>query len=73
MMNYQAVTVWIVIKCFLLGWLVGLGILVVISCIKYKELIMTAITNNIWGWINAILPLVIMVCVIGYLIKALFR
>lgn len=72
-MDYQAVTVWIVIKRFLIGWTIAGALLVVVSCIKYKEFIVTAFANNTWAWINAVIPIVIIVFAIGYTIRSLFR
>ena len=72
-MDYQAVTVWIVIKRFLIGWAIAGALLVVVSCVKYKEFIVTAFANNTWAWINAVMPIVIMVFAIGYIIKSLFK
>lgn len=72
-MDYQAVAVWTVIKRFLIGWAIAGALLVVVSCIKYKEFIITAFANNTWAWIDAIMPIVIIVFVIGYLLKSLFR
>lgn len=72
-MDAQAVTVWTVIRRFLIGWAVAGVLLVVVSCVKYKEFIVTAFANNTWAWINAIMPIVIIVFVIGYLLKSLFR
>lgn len=72
-MYYQAVTAWTVIKRFIFGWLAAGMLLVVISCVKYKEFIITAFTNNTWAWMNAVMPIVIMVFGIGYIIKSLFR
>lgn len=72
-MDYQAVTVWIVIKRFLIGWTITGVLLVVISCVKYKEFIVTAFSNNTLAWINAAMPIVIMVFAIGYIIRSLFR
>lgn len=72
-MAYYAVTVWAVIKRFLIGWAVTGMLLVVVSCIKYKEFIVTAFANNTLAWINAIMPIVIMAFAIGYIIKSLFR
>ena len=72
-MDYQAVTVWTVIKRFLIGWAIAGTLLVVYSCTKYKEFIVTAFANNTWAWINAVMPIVIMVFAIGYIIRSLFR
>lgn len=72
-MDYQEITVWTVIKRFILGWLVAGLILVIVSCIKYKEFIVTAFTNNTWACVNAAMPIIIMLLGVGYMIKAAFR
>lgn len=72
-MDYQEVTVWTVVKRFLIGWAVAAGILVVVSCVKYKEFIITAFTNNTWAWINAMMPIAIIVFAIIYIIKSVFK
>lgn len=72
-MDYQAVTVWTVLKRFILGWLVTGMILVVISCVEYKEFIITAFANNTWAWVNAIMPVVIIIWAIWYMLRSVFR
>lgn len=72
-MDYQVVTGGNIIKRFLIGWIIAGVLLVVVSCIKYKEYIITAFANNTWAWIDAIMPVVIMVFAIGYVIRSLFR
>ena len=72
-MDYQVVTVGNIINGFLIGWIIAGVLLVVVSCIKYKEYIITAFANNTWAWIDAIMPVVIMVFAIGYVIRSLFR
>ncbi len=72
-MDYQVVTVGNIIKRFLIGWIIAGVLLVVVSCIKYKEYIITAFANNTWAWIDAIMPVVTMVFAIGYVIRSLFR
>lgn len=72
-MDYQVITVWTVIKRFVFGWLAAGGVLVVVSCVKYKDFILTAFANNTWAWINAVMPVLIMVFGIGYMIKSIFR
>ena len=72
-MDYQVVTVGNIIKRFLIGSIIAGVLLVVVSCIKYKEYIITAFANNTWAWIDAIMPVVIMVFAIGYVIRSLFR
>lgn len=72
-MDYKRTTPWIVVKRFLFGWVIAAGILVIISCVKYREFIVAAFVKNAWAWINAILPIVIMILAIGYLLKLLFK
>lgn len=72
-MDYQAVTVWNVIKRFLIGWAIAGVLLVVVSCIKYKQFIVTAFANNTWAWINGVMPIVIMIFAIGYIIRSLIK
>ena len=67
------VTVWSVIKRFIFGWLLTGVLLVIVSCVKYKEFIITAVTNNMWAWVNAVMPIIIIILGIGYMIKSLFR
>lgn len=73
MTDYQTVTVWIVIRRFLLGWLIGIGLLTVVSCVRYREFIAAAFAGSVWAWINAALPAGIMIFAIGYLVKSIFR
>lgn len=72
-MDYQEITVWTVIKRFIIGWLLAGLVLVIVSCIKYKEFIVTAFTNNTWVCVNAAMPIIIMLFGIGYMIKEAFR
>ena len=60
-MYYQDVTVWTVIKWFLLGWLAAGAVLVLISCVRYRQCIAAAIANNTWAWINAVMPIGILI------------
>lgn len=71
--DYQMVTVWSIIKRFIFGWLLTGVLLVIVSCVKYKEFIITAFTNNMWAWLNAVMPIIIIILGIGYMIKSLFR
>ena len=72
-MGYQADTVSTVIKQFIIGWLIAGVFLVVVSCVKYHDFIVTAFANNTWAWINAVMPMVIILLVIGYRIRSIFR
>ena len=68
-MDYKTITVWTVIKRFIIGWAAAAAILVTVSCIKYKEFIISTFTQNTWAWINALMPAVIMIFGIIYMIK----
>lgn len=72
-MDYQEVTIWSIIKRFLIGWMVVGLILVVVSCIKYKEFIATVFINNTWAWINAMMPVAIIIFGIYCMLKSLSR
>lgn len=72
-MDYQTITVWTVIKRFLLGWVMVAIFLVIVSCVKYKEFIITTIANNTWALINAGMPVLIIIFGIFYMIRTVFR
>ena len=67
------VTVWSIIKRFIFGWLLTGVLLVIVSCVKYKEFIITAFIYNMLAWVNAVMPIIIIILGIGYMIKSLFR
>lgn len=71
-MEYQTVTAWTMIKRFILGWLMAGILLVIVSCVKYREFIITAFANNTWAWVNAMMPILIMVIGIWYMFKSFF-
>lgn len=73
MNEYQELTVWDVIKRFIAGWVVGLGILAVYSCVKYRKYIGAVFTDSVLSWINAVIPIIIVLFTIIYMIKSLFR
>ena len=72
-MDYQTITVWTVIKRFLLGWVMAAIFLVIVSCVKHKEFIITTFTNNTWSLINAGMPVLIIIFGIFYMIRTVFR
>jgi len=71
--GYQEITVIGVIKRFIVGWGVGLGILAVYSCIKYRKYIGAVFTDSVLSWINAVIPIIIVVFAVIYMIKSVFR
>lgn len=73
MNEYQELTVWDVIKRFIAGWVVGLGILAVYSCVKYRKYIGAVFTDSVSSWINAVIPIIIVLFAIIYMIKSIFR
>lgn len=73
MNEYQELTVWDVIKRFIVGWVVGLVILAVYSCIKYRKYIGEVFTDSVLSWINAVIPIIIVVFAIIYMIKLILR
>lgn len=72
-MAYELAMVWTVIKRFLVGWAVAGLVLLVISCVKYRAFIAAAFMENAWAWVNAIMPVVIMIIALGFLLKSVFR
>ena len=73
MNEYQELTVWDVIKRFIAGWVVGLGILAVYSCVKYRKYIGAVFTDSVLSWINVVIPIIIVLFAIIYMIKSIFR
>ena len=72
-MDNQVLTLGGLIRRFMLGWIFGGCFLIVVSCVKYKDYIITTLTNNTWTWINAIMPIFIIIFGIGYVLKSAFR
>ena len=72
-MDFGTVTVWTVIKRFLFGWIAAGGLLVIVSCVKYREFIITAFLNNTCAWINELMPVVIILVGIRYMIRAVLK
>ena len=73
MNEYQELTVWDVIQRFIAGWVVGLGNLAVYSCVKYRKYIGAVFTDSVLSWINAVIPIIIVLFAIIYMIKSIFR
>lgn len=71
--NKMYLTVWDVIKRFLIGWGIALMVLVIFSCVKYWDFITTAFSNNIWAWINAMMPAAIILGAFIHIIKEASR
>lgn len=72
-MEYEIAMIWTVIKRFLVGWAVAAVALVIASCVKYREFIAAAFAENVWAWVNAFMPVLIMIVGLGYLLKSIFR
>lgn len=58
---------------FILGWLVGFILLVIVSCVKHWDFIVACVGNNLWTLFNAAMPSVIIVVMIFYMIKSVFK
>lgn len=58
---------------FILGWITGFILLVIISCVKHWDFIMAAVGNNLWTLFNAAMPSVIIIVMIFYMIKSVFK
>lgn len=72
-MDYHYISVWGIIKRFLIGWLLGFGVLVLVSCYRHWDFITTAFADNMWAVLSAVVPVLIMAGAMGYLIRALFK
>ncbi len=68
MRNYKLT----ILKRFIIGWLLALIVLVVISCVKYKEFIIAAFNNNMVALLNAIMPVVIICFGLHLGLKSIF-
>ncbi len=71
-MGNSFLTAWDIIKRFLIGWAVTFGVLTVISCVKYREFIASVLHEGVWAWINAVLPLVLIIYVLFSLVRSVF-
>ena len=65
-------TAWLMVKYFVMGWIVGGISLVVISCVRHRELVALVFKQNTWAWINAVMPLLIIIFGIWLVIKSAF-
>ncbi|MDE7037196.1 MAG: hypothetical protein K2O98_04375 [Lachnospiraceae bacterium] len=72
-MGYSIMSAWDIVKRFLIGWTVVFGILVLISCVKYWDFITTALADQAMALFNAVMPLILIVYVLFYLIRGVFR
>lgn len=62
-----------VIKKFVVTWFVIFVVLLIYSCIKYREQIAYHVSNNLWACINGIMPPLITFLGILYVIRSVFR
>ena len=70
--GYQEITVIGVIKRFIVGW-AWMGFWLFYSCIKYRKYIGAVFTDSVLSWINAVIPIIIVVFAVIYMIKSVFR
>lgn len=73
MMSYELWEIWMAVRRFLIGWGVGIGILFIASCIRYRAFIGQAFVNHIGTLINGVMPILIILFGIGYALKMAFR
>lgn len=64
---------WMILRNFMLAWLGVFAVLVVVSCVMYKDAIVNTVSGNLWALFNGLMPIVIMVGVIIYLIRLAFK
>lgn len=64
---------WEIIKRFLIAWLVVFVFLVICSCVRYREFIAAAFSDQMWELFNAVMPIIIIIFVFAYIIKTIFR
>lgn len=62
-----------IIKKFVIAWIVIFGILVICSCVMYKDAIAYAVSNNIWAMVNCIMPPLIIIFGIIYAIRSALK
>ena len=62
-----------IIKRFVLSWLLILVVLLIYSCVKYREQIAYHVSSNLWAGINGIMPPLIIILGILYAIRSAFR
>ncbi len=72
-MDYSIMGAWDIIKRFLIGWTAAFGILVLISCVKHWDFIIASLANQALALFNAVMPLILIVYVLFYLIRSVFR
>lgn len=65
--------VWEVVKRFLIWWLLGFLVLVFVSCIRHKAFIAAAFSQGAWAWINALMPIIMIVLAIIYMVRLAFK
>ena len=62
-----------VIKKFAAAWFWTFVVLLIYSCIKYREQIAYHVSNNLWAGINGLMPPLIIFLGILYAIRSAFR
>lgn len=72
-MNQHCLTTWDIIKRFIVGWLIALGILILVSCGMHWDYITMVLAENTWSLIDALMPVIIIFGGIVYAIKSIFR
>ena len=62
-----------ILRNFVLAWLGVFAVLIVISCVMYKDAIVNTVSADLVALISGLMPIVIMVGVIIYLIRLAFK
>ena len=62
-----------ILRNFVLAWLGVFAVLIVISCVMYKDAIVNTVSGNLWALFNGLMPLVLMAGAIIYLIRLAFK
>lgn len=72
-MEYHYLSSWDIIKRFFIGWGIGLFGLVLYSCVKHWDFIVASLAKDVWAWVNAAMPIVILALALIYIVRAAFR
>ena len=62
-----------ILRNFVLAWLGVFAVLIVISCVMYKDAIVNTVSGNLWALFNGLMPLALMAGAIIYLIRLAFK
>lgn len=72
-MEYHDLNTWEIVKRFIIGWGIGLLGLIFYSCVRHWDFITASFASQTWAWINATMPLVILIVAIASIIRTFLR